>query len=214
MLNLVLRWDPIKDCQLKTAFPRYHRQYWIPLEQNKEELIIHPFTVPPVSRHWSCQSGESNLRAWISGDVQAGIRLRPVNSMHLARKKGGLRCAVKLQFREFIKTVPNILKKLLKGSQLHKKSQFGPFGMFLTSFLRLFLTSISVRSYLDTCWVQNFKIILLYKNSNFSLKDFKKKCLCDHHHVLSMTHFQAAPSMKICRCLEAQLRTSSPGFQQ
>ena len=28
-------------------------------------------TVPPVSRHWSCQSDESNLRARISGDVQA-----------------------------------------------------------------------------------------------------------------------------------------------
>ena len=67
--------------------------------------------MPPVSRHWSCQSGESNLRARISGDVQAGIRLRPVNSMHLARKKGSPRCAVKLSFRKFIKTVPNILQK-------------------------------------------------------------------------------------------------------
>ena len=42
-------------------------------------------TVPPVSGHWSCQSGESNLRARISGDVQAGIRLKPVNSMHLEK---------------------------------------------------------------------------------------------------------------------------------
>ena len=56
-------------------------------------------TVPPVSCHWSCQSGESNLRAQISGDLQAGIRLRPVNSMHLDRKKGSPRCAVKLSLR-------------------------------------------------------------------------------------------------------------------
>ena len=31
--------------------------------------------------------------------------------MHLARKKGSPRCAVKLSFRKFIKTVPNILQK-------------------------------------------------------------------------------------------------------
>ena len=67
-------------------------------------------TVPPVSRHWSCQSGKSNLRVRIMGDVQAGIRLRPVNSMHLARKKGSPRCAVKLSFKKFIKTVQNILQ--------------------------------------------------------------------------------------------------------
>ena len=29
-------------------------------------------------------------------------RLRPVNSMHLDRKKGSPRCAVKLSFRKFI----------------------------------------------------------------------------------------------------------------
>ena len=68
-------------------------------------------TVPPVSRLWSCQSGESNLRARISGDVPAGIRLRPVNNMHLAKKKGSLRCAFKLLFREFMKTGKNILQK-------------------------------------------------------------------------------------------------------
>ena len=53
---------------------------------------------------------------------------------------------------------------------------------------------------------------LFYKNSNFSFKDFKKNCWCDHHHALSMTHFQAAPSMGICRCLEAQclLRKNQP----
>ena len=68
--------------------------------------------MPPVSCHWSCQSGESNLRARISGDVQAGIRLRPVNSMHLPKKKGSLRCALKLSFREFIKTVQNVLQKM------------------------------------------------------------------------------------------------------
>ena len=76
--------------------------------------------------------------------------------------------------------------------------------MFLLPSLRFFLTSISISSYLDTCWVLNFKIILLYKNSNFSLKDFKKNGLWYHHHILSMTHFQAAPSMGICRCLETQ----------
>ena len=76
-------------------------------------------TVPPVSRHWSCQSGESNLRVGISDDVQVGIILRPVNSMHVARKKGSPRCSVKLSFREFIKTVPNILQKLLQGRHLH-----------------------------------------------------------------------------------------------
>ena len=68
-------------------------------------------TVPPVSCHWSCQSGESSLRAQISGDVQAGIRLRPVNSIYLARMRGSPRCAVKLTFRDFIMTVPNILQK-------------------------------------------------------------------------------------------------------
>ena len=67
-------------------------------------------TVPPVSRHWSCQSGKSNIRARIGGDVYAGIRLRPVSSMHLERKKGSPRCAVMLLFRKFIKTVPNILE--------------------------------------------------------------------------------------------------------
>ena len=76
-------------------------------------------TVTPVSRHWSCQSGESNLSARISGDVQRGIRLRPDNGMHLASKKGSPRCAVKLEFREFINTVPNILKKIIQGSHLH-----------------------------------------------------------------------------------------------
>ena len=68
-------------------------------------------TVPPVSQNWSYQSGESNLRAQFCGDVQAGVRLRPVSSVHLARKKGSPRCAVKLPFRKFIKTVPNILQK-------------------------------------------------------------------------------------------------------
>ena len=67
--------------------------------------------MPPLSRHWSCQSGELNLRAWISGDLQVGTRLRPVNSMHLARKKGSPRCVLKLSFREFIKSVSNFLQK-------------------------------------------------------------------------------------------------------
>ena len=76
-------------------------------------------TVPPVSRQWSCSSGESNLRALISGDVLAGIRLRPVDSIHLARKKDSRICAVKLSCREFIKTISNILKILLQSSHLH-----------------------------------------------------------------------------------------------
>ena len=76
-------------------------------------------TVPPVSCHWSCQSGESNLRARISGDVQTGIRLRPVNNMHLARKEDSPRCAVKLSFREVINTAPIILQKNLQGSHFH-----------------------------------------------------------------------------------------------
>ena len=105
------------------------------------------YTVPPESRHWSCLSGESTLRARISGDVQAETRLGPVNSMHLERKKGSPRCAVKLLCREFIKIVPNILH----GRHLHKKSPFGLFWMFLTFSLRLFLTSIGVISNLDTC---------------------------------------------------------------
>ena len=58
-----------------------------------------------------CKSGELNLRAWISGDVQAGIRLRPVNSLHLARKKCSPKYAVKLSFRMFIRYVSNILQK-------------------------------------------------------------------------------------------------------
>ena len=33
-----------------TAIPRCHRQYWIPLEQNKEELIIPPFTEDEFTR--------------------------------------------------------------------------------------------------------------------------------------------------------------------
>ena len=69
------------------TFPKWIKRAW---------QLLSLCTVPPVSRHWSCQSGESNLRAWISGDVQAGIRLRPVDSMHLAGKKGSLRWAVKL----------------------------------------------------------------------------------------------------------------------
>ena len=68
---------------------------------NKE---VNACTEPPMSRR-------STLRAWISGDVQAETRLRPVDSMYLARKKGGPRCAVKLLCKEFIKTVPNILQK-------------------------------------------------------------------------------------------------------
>ena len=77
-------------------------------------ILIGPsylFLLTPVSRLWSCQSGESNLRARINGDVQAGIRLRPVNSLHQARKKGSPRYAVKLSFRKIIKTVPNFLQK-------------------------------------------------------------------------------------------------------
>ena len=35
-------------------------------------------------------------------------------------------------------------------------------------------------------------------------EDFKRNCWCDHPHVLKSTHFQAAPSMGIFRCLEAQ----------
>ena len=84
-------------------------------------------TVPPVSRLWSCQSGESNLRARIIGDVQAGIRLRPVNSMHLEMKKGSPRCAVKLLFRNFIKTVPNILQKILQEAISIKNHHFSIF---------------------------------------------------------------------------------------
>ena len=84
-------------------------------------------TVPPVSHHWSCQSGESNLRAWISGDVQVWIRLRRFNSMHLARKKGSPRCAMKLSFREFInkKILPRKLSPL-KNNNFAKL--FGLFG--------------------------------------------------------------------------------------
>ena len=67
--------------------------------------------MPSVSRHWSCQSGESNVRARISGDVHDGIGLGPVNIMHLAKTKGSPRYALKLLFREFIKTVQNILQK-------------------------------------------------------------------------------------------------------
>ena len=87
-------------------------------------------TVRPMSRHWSCWSGESNLRARISGDVQAVIRLRPVDGMHLARKKGSPRCAVKLSCREFIKTVPNIQKKknFFKVDTYMKYCKFGSFG--------------------------------------------------------------------------------------
>ena len=84
------------------------------------------------------------------------------------------------------------------------KASFGPFGIFLTPSLRLFLTSIIVSSYLGTCWVQNIKFILFYKSLNISFKDFQRNCWCNHHHVLSMTHDQAAPSMGNCRCLEAQ----------
>ena len=49
----------------------------------------------------------------------------------------------------------------------------------------------------------NLKIIEIYNNKKIT-KDFKTYCWCDHHHVLRMTHFQAAPSMGICKCLEAQ----------
>ena len=86
-------------------------------------VFIGHCTVPPVSRHWSCQSGESNLRARISGDVQAGIRLRPVNSMCLTRKKGSPRCAVKLSLRKFMRTVLNIL---------HKSSSKKPYPLKIT----------------------------------------------------------------------------------
>ena len=88
-------------------------------------------TVPPVSRHWSCPAGESNFRDWISGDEQVGIRLRPVNSLHLARKKGGPRCAVKLSYREFIKTVSN--------SQLKNSSRKpSPLKITIWAFLNIF----------------------------------------------------------------------------
>ena len=88
------------SCQVKG---RHHR------DSNSGSPVY--YTVPPVSRHWSCQSEELNLRAWISGDVQVGTRLRPVNSMHLARKKGSPRCVLKLLFIEFIKSVSNFLLK-------------------------------------------------------------------------------------------------------
>ena len=91
-----------------------------------------PDTVSPVSHHWSGQSGESNLRAWISGHVKAGIRLRPVNSVYRARKKDNPRCAVKLSFSKLINSVPNILQKLLQGNNLHYKFYYWPFWMFLT----------------------------------------------------------------------------------
>ena len=49
------------------------------------------------------------------------------------------------------------------------------------------------------------KLFLCFFRQKISYPIFlKRNCLCDNHHVLSMTHFQAAPSMGICRCLEAQ----------
>ena len=108
-------------------------------------------TVPPVSRHLSCQSRESNLRARISGELQAGIRMRPANSVHLARKKGSPRCAVKLMFRKFIKNVSNMMQKTSSRKLYPLKITIRPFWIFRTPSLRLFLTSFSVSSYFDTC---------------------------------------------------------------
>ena len=67
----------------------------------------------PDTEFFEYESGESNIRAQISGDVQAGIRLRPVDSVHLARRKATTRCAVKLSKRKLINIVANILQKLL-----------------------------------------------------------------------------------------------------
>ena len=137
-------------------------------------MNVTPFTVPPVSRHWSCQSGELSLRAWISGDVQVGIRLRPVNSMHLARKKGSPRCAVKLLFREFIKSVSNFLQKTssrkLTSLKIPILLYFLAFLDVPDNFLGLFLTSIGVSSYLDSCWVQTFKLFCFTKTKISPLK--------------------------------------------
>ena len=42
----------ISKCTLRfgTAIPQCHRQYWICLKQNKEELIIPPFTEDEFTR--------------------------------------------------------------------------------------------------------------------------------------------------------------------
>ena len=53
-------------------------------------------------------------------------------------------------------------KKSLQGSHLLWKSVFWLLWMFLTPSLRLFLTYIGVSSYLDTCLVQNFRILLFF----------------------------------------------------
>ena len=94
----------------------FGKMYCFPLSTSHHYLSLG--TVPTLSRHWSCQSGESNLRARISGDVQAGISLRRVNSIRLRRRKGSPRSAVKLLLRKFNRTVSNVLQK----SSLRKPS--------------------------------------------------------------------------------------------
>ena len=50
---------------------------------------------------------------------------------------------------------------------------------------------------------KTFKLFCCTKTQIFP-NDFKNNCWFDHHHIPSMAHFQAAPTMGICRCLEAQ----------
>ena len=55
-----------------------------------------------------------------------------------------------------------------------KKTPFGPYWMFLMSSLRLFLNSISVSSYLDTCWVQNLNIYFILQKIKFLSQRFQE----------------------------------------
>ena len=114
--------------------------------------------------HLHLAIGAANQVSQISGPrLVVRCRLRPVNSMYLSRKKGSSRCAVKLSFRDFIKAVPNILQTLLSYSHLHLNIIIWAFLDVPDAFPEVILDFINVSIYLDTRWVQNFKIIFFYK---------------------------------------------------
>ena len=79
------------------------------------------------------------------------VRLSPVISMHLERKKGSPRNAVKLLFRMFIENVPNIQKKNFFREAISIKNTIWPFLDVPDDFPEVIVAFIIVSNYLDTC---------------------------------------------------------------
>ena len=114
----------------------FYVNLWFPLHllsraaQKSLSKAAHPRLSRAALCHQCLTIGAADQVSQISGTgLEVMCRLRPVNGMHLAMKKGSPRCAVKLSCREFIKTVPNFLQKnFFKVATSIKNHNFGSFA--------------------------------------------------------------------------------------